>query len=104
IIVSQNTQFGDNVDAIMGNHNIKGGFDVVLRQTNAYQSSASRSQWGFSTIYSNNPAVSGITGLGAADLLMGKPQSITLNGLIGTRGLRRSDWSWFVQDDWKISP
>jgi hypothetical protein len=104
IIVSQNTQFGDNVDAVAGNHNLKFGFDVVFRQTNAYQSSASRGQFGFSTIYTNNPAVSGITGFGAADLLLGKPQSITLNGLTGTRGLRRSDWAWFVQDDWKISP
>ncbi len=93
IIVSQNTQFGDNVDVVAGNHNLKLGFDVVFRQTNAYQSSYSRSLFTFGTIYTNNPAVSGTTGLGAADLLLGKPQSITLNGLSGTRGLRRSDWA-----------
>jgi hypothetical protein len=104
IIVSQNTQFGDNLDAVVGNHNLKFGFDVVFRQTNAYQSSASRGQFSFSTIYTSNPAVSGITGFGAADLLLGKAQSITLNGLVGTRGLRRSDWAGYVQDDWKISP
>ncbi|HLJ17665.1 MAG TPA: carboxypeptidase regulatory-like domain-containing protein [Bryobacteraceae bacterium] len=104
IIVSQNTEWGDNLDAVLGNHNLKTGFDVVFRQANVYQSSYSRGEFDFSTIYTNNPAVSGITGFGAADLLLGKPQDILLDGLIGTRGLRRSDWAFFAQDDWKISP
>jgi hypothetical protein len=104
IIVSQNTQWGDNLDAVIGSHNLKSGFDVVFRQANVYQSSASRGEFDFTTIYTNNPASSAAAGSGAADLLLGKAQTISLNGLQGTRGLRRSDWAWFVQDDWKLSP
>src|SRR5438067_1211474 len=37
IIISQNTQFGDNLDWFVKNHSLKVGFDVVFRQTNAYQ-------------------------------------------------------------------
>ncbi len=69
IIVSQNTQFGDNLDAVPGNHSLKVGFGVIFRQTNAYQSSFSRSQFVSTTIYTSNPAVTGISGNGAADLL-----------------------------------
>ncbi len=69
IIVSQNTQFGDNLDAVLGNHSLKVGFGVIFRQTNAYQSSFSRSQFVSTTIYTSNPAVTGISGNGAPDLL-----------------------------------
>ena len=53
IIVSQNTQFGDSLDAVLWNHNLKVGFDVI-RQTNACQSSFSRSQFVSTTIYTSN--------------------------------------------------
>jgi hypothetical protein len=104
IIVSQNTEFSDNIDAIFNKHSLKMGFDVVFRQTNAHQASFTRGQFQFTTLYTSNPAAPANTGFGGADFLLGKPQQILVNGLVGTRGLRRSDWAWYIQDDWKITP
>jgi hypothetical protein len=103
IIVSQNTEYSDNVDAVFGKHSLKFGFDVVFRQTNAHQASATRGQFNFSTIYTSNPAAPANTGFSGADFLLGKPQQISVNGLVGTRGLRRSDWAAYIQDDWKVT-
>jgi hypothetical protein len=103
IIVSQNTEYGDNVDAVFGKHSLKMGFNVVFRQTNAHQASFTRGQFQFTTIYTSNPAAPANTGYGGADFLLGKPQRILVNGLAGTRGLRRSDWATYIQDDWKVT-
>src|SRR2546426_5167325 len=53
--------------------------------------------------YSSNPASAGATGLGLGDLLLGKPISGSLQFMDGTRGLRRSDVSVYIQDDYKVS-
>jgi outer membrane receptor protein involved in Fe transport len=104
IIVSQNTEFSNNLDAILGNHNFKAGFNVVFRQTNAHQANQGRGSFGFSAFYTTNPATPANTGYGGADLLLGRPATILLSALTGTRGLRRSDWGFFLQDDWKATP
>jgi hypothetical protein len=104
IIVSQNTEFSDNLDAIVGNHNLKAGFNVVFRQTNAHQANQGRGAFGFSAFYTTNPATPANTGYGGADFLLGRPATISLSALQGTRGLRRSDWGFFLQDDWKVTP
>lgn len=104
IIVSQNTEYSDNVDAVFGKHSLKTGFNVVFRQTNAHQASFTRGQFQFQTIYTSNPAAPPNTGYGGADFLLGKPAQILVNGLTGTRGLRRSDWATYIQDDWKVTP
>lgn len=103
IIVSQNTEYSDNLDAIFNKHSLKIGFNVVFRQTNAHQAGFTRGQFQFSTLYTSNPAAPANTGYGGADFLLGKPQQVTVNGLVGTRGLRRSDWAAYIQDDWKVS-
>lgn len=103
IIVSQNTEYSDNLDAIFNKHSVKVGFNVVFRQTNAHQAAFTRGQFQFSTIYTSNPAAPANTGYGGADFLLGRPQQISVNGLVGTRGLRRSDWAAYIQDDWKVS-
>jgi len=104
IIVSQNTEFSNNLDAIIGNHNLKTGFNVVFRQTNTHQANQGRGAFGFSAFYTTNPATPANTGYGGADFLLGRPATINLSALQGTRGLRRSDWGFFVQDDWKVTP
>jgi hypothetical protein len=104
IIVSQNTEYSDNIDAIFNKHSLKFGFNVVFRQTNAHQASFTRGQFQFTTLYTSNPAAPANTGYGGADFLLGNPQQILVNGLVGTRGLRRSDWAAYVQDDWKATP
>ncbi|MBS1823876.1 MAG: TonB-dependent receptor [Acidobacteria bacterium] len=103
IIVSQNTEYSDNLDAIFNKHSLKMGFNVVFRQTNAHQAGFTRGQFVFSTLYTSNPAAPANTGYGGADFLLGKPQQVSVNGLVGTRGLRRSDWAAYIQDDWKVT-
>lgn len=104
IIAMNNYQFSTNADMTRGNHSLKVGFDWVRRQTNIFQAPRPRGEFRFSTIYTSNPASRRGTGFGAAELLLGKPQRIVFNGVDGTRGLRRADWAWYIQDDWKVTP
>ena len=96
-------QFGDNFNLVRGNHSLQIGMDVVRRQMNAFQATNPRGLFTFSTIYTSNPVSSANTGSGIADLLLGNPASVALTALEGTRGLRRTDLSFFVQDDWKVT-
>ena len=104
VIVSNNFQISDNLDATRGNHTLKIGFDVIRRQTNVFQASRPRGFFQFTSIYTNNPVKRKNTGFGAAELLLGKPRTVDLKGIVGTRGLRRTDWGFYFQDDWKVTP
>ncbi|MBL8175556.1 MAG: TonB-dependent receptor [Bryobacterales bacterium] len=103
IIAMNNYEVSDNLDLTRGNHSIKIGFDVVRRHTNIFQAQTPRGTFNFTTNYTNNPAQPAGTGFGPADLLLGKPQTILVNGIDGTRGLRRTDWDAYIQDDWKVT-
>ncbi len=94
---------GDNFNLVLGNHSLQIGADVVRRQINAFQATNPRGVFTFSTIYTSNPVSSANTGSAPADLLLGNPQTVALTALEGTRGLRRTDWSFFFQDDWKVT-
>ncbi|MYB52068.1 MAG: TonB-dependent receptor plug domain-containing protein [Acidobacteriia bacterium] len=102
VIVSNNFQLSDNLDANRGNHSIKLGFEVVRRQTNVFQAQRPRGRFQFAPTFTTNPAQRRNTGLGPAELLLGAPRRIDLNGIVGTRGLRRTDWGMYLQDDWKV--
>lgn len=103
VIVSNNFQLSDNLDTNRGNHSIKLGFEVVRRQTNVFQAQRPRGRFQFAPTFTTNPAQRRNTGLGPAELLLGAPRRIDLNGIVGTRGLRRTDWGMYLQDDWKVS-
>ena len=102
VIAMNHYQVSDNIGMVLGDHNVTVGFDVVRRQTNIFQAGVPRGEFDFSTIYTNNPASPANTGYGPADLLLGKPQTVLLTYIQGTRGLRRTDWDGYVQDDWKL--
>ena len=104
IIATTNWQFSDNFELIRGNHSMRFGMDMIRRGDNVFQVIPARGSFSFTTIYTNNPVQPANTGLGPAELLLGKPQSITLNYMTGARGLRRTDWAWYFQDDWKLAP
>jgi hypothetical protein len=104
ILVSNDYQFNDDVTLVRGRHTFKAGFQFIRLQYNAYQSSSLRGSMTFSTAYTSNPAASSGTGLGAADLLLGRPISgsiLFLNG--GPRGFRRSEVGGYFQDTFKVS-
>lgn len=102
VIVSNNFQLSDNLDTNRGNHSIKLGFEVVRRQTNVFQAQRPRGRFQFAPTFTTNPAQRRNTGSGPAELLLGAPRRIDLNGIVGTRGLRRTDWGLYLQDDWKV--
>ena len=103
VIVSNNFQVSDNLDMNRGNHSIKFGFEAVRRQTNVFQAQRPRGRFQFAPTFTNNPAQRLNTGSGPAELLLGAPRRIDLNGIVGTRGLRRTDWGVYLQDDWKAT-
>ena len=103
VIVSNNFQVSNTLDTNRGNHAVKLGFEVVRRQTNVFQAQRPRGRFQFAPLFTNNPSQRSNTGSGPAELLIGVPRRIDLNGIVGTRGLRRTDWGMFVQDDWKIT-
>jgi hypothetical protein len=103
IVVSENYQWSDNFSYISGRHSFKFGGEVQRRRYNVFQASSPRGDLNFGRVYTTNPAASAGTGEGIADLLLGVPQSSTIQILNGTRGLRRTEWAFYAQDNMKVS-
>ena len=103
ILPMNNIQFSDNLELTRGNHSFRFGFDAVRRHTNGFQTSRPRGQFGFVLRYTNNPANARNTGFGPAELLLGKPGNVQLVYMQGTRGMRRTDYAGYFQDDWKVT-
>jgi len=103
VIVSDNLQWNDNVTHILGKHTLKFGGEVQRRRYNAFQSNVLRGTISFGTAYTSNPAAPQNTGLGAAETLLGRPISGSIRFLNGTRGFRRTEVAFYVQDDYKVA-
>jgi outer membrane receptor protein involved in Fe transport len=103
VIVSDNLQFNDNVNYIRGKHSFKFGGDVQRRRYNAFQSDVPRGSMSFSGTYTQDPNSRTGTGLGAADALLGIPISGQIRYLTGTRGFRRTELGFYVQDIYKAT-
>src|SRR5439155_5695155 len=101
IIATNNYQMDENLSLVRGRHTIQIGGDFTRLQYNVFQTANLRGSMSFTGAYSSNPASTGATGLGLGDLLLGKPISGSLQFMDGTRGLRRSDVSVYIQDDYK---
>ncbi|MEX2261432.1 MAG: TonB-dependent receptor [Bryobacteraceae bacterium] len=103
VVVSDNLQLSDNFNYIRGSHTFKFGGEIQRRRYNAFQSNTLRGSMAFNAAYTQNPASRTGTGLGAADVLLGRPASGTIRFLNGTRGFRRSEYSLYAQDTWKAT-
>ncbi|MGH9657540.1 MAG: carboxypeptidase regulatory-like domain-containing protein [Bryobacteraceae bacterium] len=103
IIVSENFQWNDNVTHVRGKHTLKFGAEIQRRRYNAFQSNVLRGTMAFGTTYTSNPAAPQGTGLGAADVLLGRPGSGSIRFLNGTRGFRRTEVAIYLQDDYKLT-
>ncbi|MFN7926848.1 MAG: carboxypeptidase-like regulatory domain-containing protein [Blastocatellia bacterium] len=99
VLVTNNFQTEDNLYYNQGNHAFRFGGRVDRRQYNAFQTSSVRGIMTFSGVYTNNPASSAGTGIGAADLLLGAPISGNISIINGTRGFRRTELGFYAQDD-----
>jgi len=103
VIVSEDYQGNDNFTRIRGKHTLKFGVEARRLHYNAVQSNTPRGALTFSSFYTTNPISSNGTGLGAAELLLGRPASGSIAYVAGTRGLRRTELAAYAQDDVKLS-
>jgi hypothetical protein len=103
IIISNNYQYDDSVSLVRGRHTIQIGAEFQRLQYNVFQTLNERGTLNFTTAYTSNPASTAASGIGFADLLLGVPISGSLSAIDGMRGLRQSDVSAFVQDDFRIN-
>jgi hypothetical protein len=104
VVVSDNIQFGDTLNWNRGSHAVKFGGEFQRRRYNALQSNVFRGRMALSGVYTQNPAAIAGSGSGMADALLGKPINGSIRFLRGTRGYRRTEYSFFAQDVWKVTP
>lgn len=93
-IGTNNYQVDDNVNLVRGKHSLDIGFQVVRLQYNMFQTAAEHGSESFGTSY---------TGVAWSDLLFGAPKSGTYSFPSGTVGLRQTDLSFYVQDNYRLS-
>jgi len=93
-IGTNNYQVDDNVNLVRGKHSVDIGFEVVRLQYNMFQTGAEHGSESYGTSY---------TGLAWGDLLFGAPKSGTYSFPSGTVGLRQTDLSFYIQDNYRVS-
>jgi hypothetical protein len=102
ILVSTDFQFDDDVTLIRGRHTLEFGGQFLRLQYNAFQSNP-RGSMTFGTLFTVNPASAAGTGLGLADVLLGKPDSGGVAYIDGLRGFRQTDVAFYGQDNFKVN-
>jgi hypothetical protein len=93
-IGTNNFQLDDNVNLVRGKHSLDIGFELVRLQYNMFQTGAEHGSSTYGTSY---------TGLAWSDLLFGAPKSGTYSIPTGTVGLRQTDVSFYVQDNYRFN-
>jgi Carboxypeptidase regulatory-like domain/TonB-dependent Receptor Plug Domain len=83
------TTFADLLSMTRGNHGTRMGAEIIYHQHNLTNNQNSRGGIDFQTF---------------TDFLNGITSSSVLGTGIGERSLRATDYNFFIQDDWKVSP
>jgi hypothetical protein len=92
-IGTNNYQWDDDLTLVHGKHSVDLGFELIRLEYNIFQSGAEHGSESYATRY---------TGLAWSDLLFGAPVSGSYAFPQGV-GLRESDLSFYVQDNYKVS-
>jgi Carboxypeptidase regulatory-like domain len=105
-IVPQNTyQLSETLSSVLGAHSLTYGASVVHNQFGFDQLAAQSGSFGYTGVYTNNPAKSSGTGSAFADFLLGLPASSSKSSLPdGQPFVSYSEIGAFVQDSWRASP
>jgi hypothetical protein len=103
LIISENWQLSDNLSWYHGAHSFKFGGQMLRRRYNLLQSTSAHGIYSISGVFTQSLTAPAGTGYGPADALLGLPANGNITLLGGTRGFRRTEWSMFVQDSWKLT-
>jgi hypothetical protein len=104
-IVPQNTyQLSETLSSVLGAHSLTYGASVVHNQFGFDQLAAQSGSFGFTGVYTNNPAKSAGTGSAFADFLLGLPASSSKSSLSQGQPFESySEIGAFIQDSWRAS-
>jgi outer membrane receptor protein involved in Fe transport len=98
-------EYNGSLTYIHGGHNLKFGADLRRRQVTFYSSNQPRGTYNFDGNFSNDPTGETVgSGNSFASFLLGYPQSTTRGYLLVWPGKRTWEYSWYIQDDWRVSP
>jgi hypothetical protein len=103
LIVSENWQYADNLSWYRGAHSMKFGAEILHRRYNLLQTTSAHGIYTINGIFTQNPATPSGTGLGTTDALLGLPASGNITALGGSRGFRRTEYSAFIEDSWRLT-
>ena len=103
ILRRENTfQYVGNLTFTGSTHTIKTGLDVRRRQLTEYQTNRGNGRFNFAPNITNNPA-NNSGGNAMAALLLGAPSLIEQDYLLAWVGIRGTEYSAYVADDWRVT-
>jgi hypothetical protein len=103
ILRRENTyQFVENLTFTGSAHTIKTGLDVRRRQLTEYQTNRGNGRFNFAPNITNNPA-NNTGGNAMAAFLLGAPSLIEQDYLLAWVGIRGTEYSAYVADDWRAT-
>jgi hypothetical protein len=97
-------QFMDNISIIRGKHSIKIGGEFRRDRYNQYGNQKATGEFLFDGQSTFDPANRNATGFIFADYMLGLPGQSARVVAMANGMLRRSSYSGYIQDDWKITP
>ena len=91
-----------NLSSSYSAHTIKTGVDVRRRQLTEFQTNRGNGRFNFATSQTNNP-VNNTGGDGMASFLVGAPSLIEQDYTLAWVGIRGTEYSFYVADDWRAT-
>ena len=102
--LSQTISFSEVLSWIHGKHNLRFGGDYRRVHRDFLAGSNATGSFTFSGLFTEDAAQDQNTGSPIADLLLGLPQSTSLNSSLAKSYLRDNVMDVFAQDDWRLMP
>ena len=102
--LSQTISFSEVLSWIHGKHNLRFGGDYRRVHRDFLAGSNATGNFTFSGLFTEDAAQDQNTGSPIADLLLGLPQSTSLNSSLTKSYLRDNVMDAFAQDDWRVRP
>ncbi len=102
--LSQTISFSETLSWIHGKHNIRFGGDYRRVHRDFLAGSNATGNFTFSGLFTEDAAQDPTTGSPIADMLLGLPQSTSLNSSLAKSYLRDNVFDAYAMDDWRMKP